>query len=49
MINERKHIEQKNKALVGLVKNFPAFTKIFKENIILKQSRAHENDDSRAL
>lgn len=38
MVSEWKNLEKKNTALANLVKRFPAFTKIFKENHLLKQS-----------
>ena len=38
MVNEWKNLEKKNTALANLVKGFPAFTKIFKENQLLKQN-----------
>ena len=37
MVGEWKNNEKKNLALTNLVKQFPAFTKIYKENILLKQ------------
>ena len=33
---EWKNVEKKNEAYRNIIKNIPAFTKIFKENIILR-------------
>lgn len=37
---EMKKIEKKNQAYHNLLKNVPAFTKIFKENLLLKSSKS---------
>lgn len=34
--HEWKHLEKKNQAYKNLIRNMPAFTKIFKENILLR-------------
>jgi hypothetical protein len=36
-VGEWKNLEKKNIALTGLVRHFPSFTKIYKENLLLKQ------------
>lgn len=36
MVSEWKNLEKKNTALANLVKRFPAFTKIYKENLLLR-------------
>ena len=41
--NEWKNVERKNVALSGLVARFPAFTKIYKENLLLRQERREDN------
>lgn len=37
MVSEWKNLEKKNTALANLVKRFPAFTKIYKENLLLRE------------
>ena len=39
MAAERRHNEKKTLALLKLLKQFPAFTKIYKENLLLKQDK----------
>ena len=39
MVAEWKNQEKKNLALTGLVKRFPAFTRIYKENMLLRQDK----------
>jgi hypothetical protein len=39
MVAEWKSQERKNLALTGLVKRFPAFTRIYKENLLLRQDK----------
>ena len=41
-IGEWKNLEKRNTALTELVKQFPVFTRIYKENLILKQDRKGE-------
>lgn len=35
-------MENRNKALTGLLKNIPAFTTIYKENLLLKKDKNKE-------
>jgi hypothetical protein len=37
MVGEWKNLEKKNTALATLVSRFPAFTKIYRENLILRE------------
>lgn len=37
MVGEWKNLEKKNTALSALVRRFPAFTKIYKENLMLRE------------
>ncbi len=40
--SEWKKLEKKNVALMNLIKRMPAFTKIYRENMLLKQERNEE-------
>jgi hypothetical protein len=46
MLSEWKNLEGRNKALTALVSRLPAFTKIYKENLLLRQSRRKDEDYS---
>jgi hypothetical protein len=37
MVGEWKNLEKKNIALAALVRRFPAFTRIYKENLMLRE------------
>jgi hypothetical protein len=43
-VSEWKNLEKKNVALATMVRQFPAFTKIYKENLLLKQERKIGDD-----
>ena len=38
-------MEKRNRALTGLVKNIPAFTTIYKENLLLKQAKSRQVEE----
>ena len=46
---EWKSLEKKNEAMKNLMKNFPAFTKIFKENILLRKELNQEEKSKLTL
>ena len=48
-VGEWKNLEKRNLALTKLVRQFPAFTKIFKENLLLKQDRSKASEDTAVL
>jgi hypothetical protein len=39
MVGEWKNLEKRNTALTGLIKRFPAFSTIYKENLLLRQDK----------
>jgi hypothetical protein len=46
MVKEWKNMEKRNRALTALVRNIPAFTTIYKENLLLKQAKSRQIEDT---
>jgi hypothetical protein len=42
IVNEWKNLERRNIALTNLLKRLPAFTRIYRENLLLRQSNARQ-------
>jgi hypothetical protein len=39
MVSEWKNLEKRNNALTGIIRKTPAFSRIYKENLLLRQEK----------